>query len=197
MIKNEYYKFVFDTETSGLPIRSKKRKLNYSNLNNYENARIVSISYLILDNNNNIVEKNTYYIKPDNFEVSKKSQEIHGLTPEYLNDNGININELFLKLNELFKNYNIDEIISHNIDFDINILKSELFRYNKNKLLELIENIPTYCTMLEAQKKMNVSKWPKLSEAYKYFYNENIINAHDAEYDTLHCYKVYIKLISK
>lgn len=197
MIKNEYYKFVFDTETSGLPIRSKKRKLNYANLNNYENARIVSISYLILDNNNNIVEKNTYYIKPDNFEVSKKSQEIHGLTPEYLNDNGININELFLKLNELFKNYNIDEIISHNIDFDINILKSELFRYNKNKLLELIENIPTYCTMLEAQKKMNVSKWPKLSEAYKYFYNENIINAHDAEYDTLHCYKVYIKLISK
>ena len=197
MIKNEYYKFVFDTETSGLPIKSKKRKLNYANLNNYENARIVSISYLILDNNNNIVEKKTYYIKPDNFEVSKKSQEIHGLTPEYLNDNGININELFLKLNELFKNYNIDEIISHNIDFDINILKSELFRYNKNKLLELIENIPTYCTMLEAQKKMNVSKWPKLSEAFKYFYNENIINAHDAEYDTLHCYKVYIKLISK
>ena len=76
MIKNEYYKFVFDTETSGLPIRSKKRKLNYDNLNNYENARIVSISYLILDNNNNIVEKNTYYIKPDNFEVSQ-SQEIH------------------------------------------------------------------------------------------------------------------------
>ena len=35
----------------------------------------------------------------------------------------------------------------------------------------------------------------ELSEAYKYFYNENIINAHDAEYDTLHCYKVYIKLI--
>tara|TARA_Y100000389_G_scaffold9213_1_gene8586 strand:- start:622 stop:1215 length:594 start_codon:yes stop_codon:yes gene_type:complete len=197
MIKNEYYKFVFDTETSGLPIRSKKRKLNYANLNNYENARIVSISYLILDDNNDIIEKNTYYIKPDNFEVSKKSQEIHGLTPEYLNDNGININELFLKLNELFKNYNIDEIISHNINFDINILKSELFRYNENKFLELIENIPTYCTMLGAQKKMNVSKWPKLSEAYKYFYNENIINAHDAEYDTLHCYKVYIKLISK
>ena len=197
MIKNENYKFIFDTETSGLPIRSKKRKKDHINLDNYVNARIVSISYLIIDDNNNIIEKKTYYIKPDNFEISKKSQEIHGLTPDYLNENGIDINKLFLKLDELFNNYNIDEIISHNINFDINILKSELFRYNENKLLELIKNIPTYCTMLKAKKKMNVSKWPKLSEAYKYFYNEDIINAHDAEFDTLHCYKIYIKLISK
>ena len=49
--------------------------------------------------------------------------------------------------------------------------------------------------MKEAQKKMNVDNWPKLSEAYTHFYGDNITNAHDAEFDTLHCYKIYLKLM--
>ena len=52
-----------------------------------------------------------------------------------------------------------------------------------------------YCTMFGAQAKMGVRKWPKLTEAYKYFYGDDITNAHDAEFDTLHCYKVYLKLM--
>tara|TARA_B110000261_G_C13045957_1_gene342247 strand:- start:743 stop:1354 length:612 start_codon:yes stop_codon:yes gene_type:complete len=187
------YKFVFDTETTGLPVREKRKKLNYNNLENFENSRIVSLSYLILNKNNEIVEKKTYYIKPDNFVVSQESINIHGLTDEFLNVNGTDIYNLFVILYNIFEKYKINLIISHNIDFDINILKSELLRYNQNELLINIEKITTYCTMLEAQKKMNVGKWPKLAEAYKYFYNDNIQNAHNAEYDTFYCYKVYLK----
>lgn len=187
------YKFVFDTETTGLPVREKKRKLNYINLENFQNSRLVSLSYLILNKNNEIVKKKTYYIKPDNFVVSEESINIHGLSTKFLNDNGIDIYELFLNLYNTFEKYKINLIISHNIDFDINILKSELLRYNQFELLNIIENITTYCTMLEAQQKMNVGKWPKLAEAYKHFYNDNITNAHNAEYDTFYCYKIYLK----
>ena len=188
------YKFVFDTETSGLPYRERGYNYDYTNLDHFNSSRLLSISWLLLNDVNEIVEKKTYYIKPDNFEISEASINIHGLTKEYLNENGITIHEVLLILNSLFTKYNINLLIAHNINFDINILKSELFRYQYNITLDIIENINTFCTMLSSQIKMNVYKWPKLAEAYRYFYNEDITNAHDAEYDTLYCYKVYLKL---
>ena len=127
--------------------------------------------------------------------VSQESINIHGLSYEFLIENGVEIHEIFSHLNGIFESYNITQIIAHNVDFDINILKSELYRYNYNITLGQIRAIPLYCTMKKAQKKMNVGKWPKLAEAYTHFYGDNITNAHDAEFDTLHCYKIYLKLM--
>jgi len=191
-------KFIFDVETTGLPIRERNNQLNYKNLISFENCRIVSISWIITYNNNNnkyaILEKGNYYVKPDNFIISDKSTEIHGLTLEILNKKGIPIEEIFNKLVDIFNKNKITEIISHNIKFDINVLKSELVRYNSSVLLERINSICTFCTMLNSQKIMNVYKWPKLSEAYHYFYKKELQNAHDAEYDTLYCYNIYIAI---
>ena len=189
------YKFVFDTETSGLPFKQRGSKYDYQNLEHFDTGRLISISWLLLDNNNDIVEKKTYFIKPDNFEVSEQSINIHGLSREFLNDNGCDIHQMLLHLNDLFEKYNITQLIAHNIDFDINILMSELFRYEYTITLEKIRNVQLYCTMFGAQAKMGISKWPKLTEAYRYFYGDDITNAHDAEFDTLHCYKVYLKLM--
>ena len=183
-----------DTETTGLPKKDKGRPYNYKNLEHFGSSRIVSISWILLDETNTIIEKKTYYIKPDNFVVSEGSIKIHGLTTEFLNKNGVSIHEMLLHLNSIFLQKNITDIIAHNINFDINILKSELYRYKYSLTLEEIRDISLYCTMFKAQKAMKVSKWPKLAEAYRFFYNEDITNAHDAEFDTLYCYKVYYKL---
>lgn len=191
---NHNYKFVFDTETSGLPYKERGSNYDYKNLEHFNSSRLLSISWLLINDINEIVEKKTYYIKPDDFEISEASINIHGLTKEFLNENGITIHEVLLNLNGLFTKYNINLLIAHNINFDINILKSELYRYQYNITLSKIARTETFCTMLGSQVRMNVYKWPKLSEAYTYFYNEEITNAHDAEYDTLHCYKIYLKL---
>jgi DNA polymerase III epsilon subunit-like protein len=78
--------------------------------------------------------------------------------------------------------------------FDINILKSELFRYNYFTTIDIIINTDIFCTMLQSYKVMSYYKWPKLAEAYQYFYNETTTNAHSSEYDTLYCSKIYTKL---
>tara|TARA_B100000401_G_C52647047_1_gene643542 strand:+ start:52 stop:666 length:615 start_codon:yes stop_codon:yes gene_type:complete len=188
------YKFIYDTETSGLPTKERGQPYNYKDLKQFDTARLISISWLLLDEENKVVDKKTCFIKPDEFEVSPQSIKIHGLSKEFLLENGMTIHEMFLILNGIFTKNNVNVIIAHNVLFDINILKSELYRYNYNITLEKIKNIETFCTMFKSQSIMKVKKWPKLSEAYKYFYNEEITNAHDAEYDTLHCYKVYLKL---
>ena len=188
------YNFIYDVETTGLPIRI-NRRLNYNNLESFNNCRLVSISWIITDNINNIIEKGTYYVKPDNFEVSQESINIHGLTNEFLEQNGESIHNIIDLIKNIFtEKYEIIKIVSHNIDFDINVLKSELVRYNYSDLLIKINDIETYCTMLKSQSVMRVNKWPKLSEAYRYFYDEDITNAHQAEYDTLYCYKIFKKL---
>ena len=188
------YNFIYDVETTGLPIRI-NRRLNYNNLESFNNCRLVSISWIITDNINNIIEKGTYYVKPDNFEVSQQSINIHGLTNQFLDENGESIHNIIDLINNIFtEKYEIIKIVSHNIDFDINVLKSELVRYNYSDLLIKINDIDTYCTMLKSQSVMRVNKWPKLSEAYRYFYDEDITNAHQAEYDTLYCYKIFKKL---
>lgn len=188
------YNFIYDVETTGLPIRI-NRRLNYNNLDSFNNCRLISISWIITDNINDIIEKGTYYIKPDNFEVSQESINIHGLTNEFLEENGESIHNIIDLIKNIFtEKYEIIKIVSHNIDFDINVLKSELVRYNYSDLLIKINDIETYCTMLKSQSVMRVNKWPKLSEAYRYFYDEDITNAHQAEYDTLYCYKIFKKL---
>ena len=188
------YNFIYDVETTGLPIRI-NRRLNYNNLESFNNCRLISISWIITDNINNIIEKGTYYVKPDNFEVSQESINIHGLTNEFLEQNGESIHNIIDLIKNIFtEKYEIIKIVSHNIDFDINVLKSELVRYNYSDLLIKINDIETYCTMLKSQSIMRVNKWPKLSEAYRYFYDEDITNAHQAEYDTLYCYKIFKKL---
>ena len=189
------YKFVYDTETSGLPTKEKGKPYDHENSEHFDSARLVSISWLLLNETNNVVERKTYFIKPDNFEVSQESINIHGLSVSFLIENGVEIHEMFSHLNGILEKYNITHLIAHNIKFDINILKSELYRYGYYITLNKIKEIPLYCTMMEAQKKMRVGKWPKLSEAYLHFYNEDITNAHNAEFDTLHCYKIYLKLM--
>lgn len=189
------YRFVFDLETTGLPKRKKYQKLDYKYLPSFEEARIISISWILMYDTklekNIILEKKLFYVKPDNFTISKKSIEIHKLTPEFLEENGVPIDIVVEELIRTFNEYEITQMISHNTDFDMNVLMSELFRYNYFSFLEKVENVEIYCTMLNSQKKMNVSKWPKLAEAYNFFYNKDITNAHQAEYDTLYCYEIY------
>ena len=178
------YKFVFDTETSGLPLRTNK-KFNFENLSDFDGARLLSISYIILDNNNNIIEKKTYFIKPDNFKISEESIKIHKITEEYLERHGLNHIDVLNCINRIFHHYKFSKIVAHNIMFDINILKSELFRYNYFSAINIINNTELFCTMLVSYRVMDYYKWPKLAEAYQYFYNDTITNDVVVYFDSL------------
>ena len=41
------YKFVFDTETSGLPYRERGSNYDYTNLDHFNSSRLLSISWLL------------------------------------------------------------------------------------------------------------------------------------------------------
>ena len=196
---------VFDTETSGLPEKAAsiydKSKWPY----------IIQLSYILYDmsNNNTLIKNN--YIKIDNdVIITPESFNIHHISREILNSQGINIVPALKEFNECLKRCDI--VVGHNISFDKRLIFVECLRHNvKQYFTQFINNQkihkPEFCTMkntidfckLERLSKTNqvYNKMPKLSELYVLLFpNEPLpINLHNSLVDvamTLRCYVKYV-----
>ena len=199
---------VFDTETSGLP---KRIPNNYFSppemIELYDNCRIVQFSAIIYDvTEGETLNEYDMYIKPDGFIITNSN--IHGITQETAVNNGIKITEFFEKLIDIFKTYKISKIIGHNVMFDINVIKSEMFRYMKKHtlvnfpLLKTFSKLPYFCSMkntVEICKLPNKNypdkfKYPKLSELYNFIFGKVPENLHNSMNDTIYTLECIIEL---
>jgi DNA polymerase-3 subunit epsilon len=185
----------FDTETNGLYRKGKPFS---------EQPYILQLSWLIIENNSYVLKD--YYIKiPDNVEIPKEASNIHGITKEYLNENGVNIK---IALNEFLKDTkNLDYIVAHNIYFDENMINLELARLNSYD--NIIDNVipnkcKKYCTMKNGTNVTNIIKensygkyfkYPKLNELYKkIFENEEVDNYHNSKVDIICSSRCFYKM---
>ena len=191
-------KIVFDTETTGLPIFKNTignafhdpKELEY-----YDRSRLVEISLFKLDDQNNITNKFTKIIRPTNVELKNNfCENIHGITYDYAIANGEDLQDVLKQVYEFIND--CDTLIAHNILFDNNILLSECYRLNYEELITKMETMNLVCTKELGKIKMNNYKFPKLIELFNYLYpNDNTIQHHRAESDTLMCYKCYLKMV--
>lgn len=199
---------VFDTETSGLPMKRPGSKFSsYNDIDLYNSCRLVQFSGIIYDFNiNETLAEFDYTIKPDGFIINNSN--IHGITMDIANKNGISINKLFEKIIEIFQKYNISKLVGHNVTFDINVTMSEMFRYmKKNQLvnfpiLRKIEKLPYFCTMkntveickLPFKNNNKRFKYPKLGELYQYVFGNMPENLHNSMNDAIYTLECLIEL---
>ena len=185
---------IFDTETTGLPICFEYGSFpNYKDLDKYRFARVVQVSYIITDDFYNKLEEADYIIKTDNFSID--NSQFHGITNEISHEKGIS----FLEFAQMFSNSLdfVDKIIAHNINFDINVIRSELYRYNLFDIIVKIDSKRVICTMklcktlVNAKFKYNNSvKDPSLKELFEFITGEKIENQHNSLYDVLNLHKI-------
>ena len=170
---------IFDVQTTGLPLKKGKQFCFFQDLSKYDSSRIVSIAWIICDDNHTIIDKQYFIIKPDNFIIPQSSI--------IANESGITFVEAIKHLDYS----NIKLVVSHNIDFDINILLSETFRYKLHDLTAFLVKTQKYCTM-----KNNGVPFMKLSKLYQTYYPyEQIVNIqYNAEYNTFCCFKIFQKM---
>ncbi len=143
---------VLDCETTGLPRKNNSYPSQYWM---FDTSRLLEFAYIMYDTTTN-VKLSTYsnLIYPDNFKV--KATEIHGITTEMANT-GIGIEELFDHLESIIDNFEC--IVSHNIDFDIRIILSEAYRYNRQMLYNKLLSKKFLCTMLIGGNAFNDGKF--------------------------------------
>ena len=196
---------VFDSETTGLQVKGAsiydKSKWPY----------IIQLSYIFYDLSINSVLIKDNYIKLDSsITISQESYNIHNISREILDAQGIHIVDALKDFNECLKVCDI--VVGHNISFDKRLIFVECFRHNvKQYFTEFKDNVmiqkPEFCPMkntnefcklerLSATNKVYY-KHPKLSELYeKLFPNEPLPkDLHNSLVDvamTIRCYLKYI-----
>jgi len=180
---------VLDTETTGLPPRS----ITYRVTKAWKNCRLVQIAWKIYDASGSPIEPTECYIvKPDDFTIPEVAANIHGITTECAEKEGIDIQIVLTKFEEALKT--VDLLVAHNMAFDKSIILSELYRYKMKDAVKQMEEISTECTMLMATKPYE--KWPKLTELYAKCFGETPAISHRADADMEQCGRIYFHLIA-
>ena len=130
---------VFDTETTGLPKRSKRNITEEMILQDPDILKdwphIIQLSYIVFDTKTNKIcyEYDHIVSLAKNVKISQGSIDIHGITRNYSNNNGLPI----MRVLEIFDIClsECDIIVAHNLRFDRNMLLVEAYR---NKIPSLI-----------------------------------------------------------
>ena len=188
-----------DTETTGLP---EKDPLNNSAFyppemyDKYDKARMIELACALYELNEHTgsmfhIKSVSSIIVPNGFTIENES--VHGITTEQAMKYGKPLPDILKILYYDFLNQ-ANEVIGHNVSFDMNILLSECYRMSHDsrnnapfqgtrnrvrslnikyeELIEKLQIIPTKCTMKMGRKVLNLSKYPKLTELYSMF-NKN------------------------
>lgn len=181
----------FDTETTGVP---KVYGLPVSNVDNY--PRLVQLGYIIYNGREALTEQE-FIVKPNGFEIPVVASDVHGVTQEIALSKGDDIKDVLD--NFQFWIENCDEIVGHNVDFDVSVVGAEYWRlYQKNPF----EGKKVVCTMKSTTRFVGIPrsggfKYPKLHELYRKLFNEDMGAAHTALQDISNTAKCYFALVER
>ena len=185
---------IIDTETSGLPDSKNMRwgeYPNYKDLKKYDDSRIVQLSFILTDKHYNSIDLQDYVIKREGFNIT--NSEFHGITDE-ISDDGTEFDVAFESFYQGLKK--VTHIIAHNVEFDINVIRSELFRRGKKEIIKELDKKILMCTMKHCKNIVKIVntygkyKFPSLKEIYKFCFDRDINNAHNSKYDVINLHAV-------
>lgn len=186
----------FDTETTSLPLwgepsddpRQPHIVQLAAKLVNLENFRVLSAMSTI--------------VKPSGWVIPTDTIEVHGIDNHTANDFGI---PEISAVGKFWGMYELcDLVVAHNASFDDRIIRIALKRFfpdpKEPSWADVWKEKPRFCTAKESTQILKLPptarmrggfKKPKLSEAYSFFTNKNLMGAHDALVDVDACIEVY------
>lgn len=154
--------FVFDTETTGLPIDK------YASPDDFNNwPYIVQIAWILFDDEHKLIEHNNFYLNQP-VVIPADSSNIHGITTKMMLERGRKPSNVYANFKKAIDN--TEYIIAHNIDFDIPIVQCEFLRngmkwdFPNNKMLCTMKTGTNFCKITNYNGEY---KWPKLTELYQ------------------------------
>ncbi|MCK6442321.1 3'-5' exonuclease [Elstera cyanobacteriorum] len=183
----------FDTETTGLP--------DYSlPVDHPKQPHIVQLAAILIDDGGIERASLSVIIKPEGWTIPEGAAAVHGISTELATAVGIEIRAaigVFLRLRRV-----ASVLVAHNIKFDDFLIETST-RRTFGVLIPGWQG-ERFCTMeaaapivdLPATDRMkaagfNKPKPPKLSEAYRHFFSEELEGAHDALVDVRACRRIY------
>lgn len=184
---------IFDTETTGLP---KRWDAPITDTDNW--PRCVQIAWQLHDAMGNLVENDNFLIQPDGFNIPFDSEQIHGISTDLAQSDGIPIHEGLNRFHTVLQKSKF--VVGQNVGFDINIMGCEFHRYGiENNLTEL----PVLDTCTEKTALMckipggrgGKFKLPTLTELHQHLFGNAFNEAHNATADVEATTRCFLELI--
>lgn len=184
----------FDTETTGFYLN----RLPYGH---EDQPHIVQIAMSLMDEDGKSVASANLIVNPG-VPIPAKATDIHGISDEMAAAVGVSEKTAASMFN--FFADRADLIVAHNVEFDMNVMACAYARLGVEAPVRItactmssatpILNLPPTERMLAAG--INRPKSPKLSECIKFFFDEDLEDAHDALGDLNACARVYFHIQS-
>jgi len=166
---------IYDTETTGL--------VNFKlPIDHPSQPRLVQIAAVLVDTETWFPQGvMSFLVQPDGFEIPPEVEKIHHISTKRAAKLGVKCSyalHVFATMQRL-----ADTLYAYNADYDMRIIESELKRLNR------VEDVPILRSTVDVMKPLtNICKvkgpygfkWPKLEEAYAFYYGEMPPTAHDA-----------------
>lgn len=182
-----------DTETTGLPSRW--------NAPYNEWPRMVSLAYMLCEDNGKVIDQMELIIKPDGYTIPKEASGIHGITQEIAEQKGNDLQMVLIKLLTLIEI--ADLVVFHNQSFDVGIITGEQMRMGFGKSEYISSQKPKiFCTKEASTNILKIPgsrggyKWPSLAELCAFCGVENK-GAHNAMNDVEATKECYFWMINK
>jgi DNA polymerase III subunit epsilon len=115
--------------------------------------------------------------------VPKEAEAVHGISTEFATKYGLSLRLVMSLFGELVSI--ADLVVAHNVDYDKTIAEIESLKLG---IPYCLKEKKLFCTMKTSTPICKLPgnygfKWPKLTEAYQFFFNEKFEGAHDALVD--------------
>lgn len=187
----------FDSETNALPDWNMPSESPHQ-------PHLVSLAAALVDSvTGDVLEKMDVIVKPEGWEITQETIDIHGITMERAMDEGISEADALDRLIDMW--CKCDLRTAFNATFDNRIIRIAQKRYfspDNSVQMEWMRSWNDdkelyYCTMQGAKKAMGLKKPPKLGEAYQHFFGKPLVNAHQAMADTMACMEIYFAINGK
>ena len=181
---------VFDTETTGI--------VDFRQAPDAKGQpRMVQLGALLLDQDGKEVAQLNTMIRPNGFAVPDEASMVHGITTEKASRYGVPLRFALHMFNQMAKCAEI--LVAYNIQYDDWVLRGEAARECCDHPMNL-QSKRYHCAMLLSKDILKLPgkyrdyKWPKLQEAYRFFFNCDFDGAHDAMADVRATAAVYLKI---
>jgi len=178
----------FDTETTGLP---KSWSAPLTDLDNW--PRLVQFASQTYSRQGRLLRQYSAIVRPEGFEIPAAAAAIHGITQERALAEGCRLIDVLRTFHEDATDAEI--LVAHNIQYDVNIMGSELIRAKFEPIQPPRRKI---CTMKESIQLCALPrmKWPKLVELHHKLYGCEFEGAHDAMNDVAATAKCFWKMVA-
>jgi DNA polymerase III epsilon subunit-like protein len=177
---------VFDTETTGLPPKGGL------DVNTW--PFVVQLSFVEMDTETGKLTEHDFLVQ---VKGDIPTTEIHGITKSRNSACGFTFPDVFGIFSQFLARADI--VVGHNVEFDLNMVRVECRR----NALAFEEPTVVYCTMRANKERCNLLsaagfvKYPKLVELYRFLFQEEPADLHNALTDVYVCLRCFYKTVLK